>query len=294
MALAAAVGGGLACVVLVGSFLAVGLVPCHAGGFGCLGYVVPILVGSLVIAAIAAWPVLYALKVRPALPVAVGGPLAAVGIGCFFARAPSDDGVLAVSGILVGPTLGYGIAAFVTVGAIRWWWRVATVAAVAALVPLAGVIQTHRTHSAYDREITGAGVPLLAPDLPGYAIENAHADPYARTLHYGLTPRALPTTAPDYERAGRTINVLVTPVPPRFAPPARCNFDDSYRPDQPCTAAGPDLWRRTTDGPEVDYLARRGTVLVNVSQGGGFIDEALLRRAVTGMAPRPAAGFRPR
>jgi hypothetical protein len=54
------------------------------------------------------------------------------------------------------------------------------------------------------------------------------------------------------------------------------------------------VWRRTTDGPEVDYLARRGAVLVNVSQGGGFIDEALLRRAVAGMAPRPAAEFRPR
>jgi hypothetical protein len=294
VALAAAVGAGLGCAVLVGSFLVVGLVPCHAGGFGCLGYVVPIVIGALTIAAIAAWPILHALRVRPALPVAVGGPLAAAGIGCLFARASSDDGGLMVTGLFAGPALGYGIAAFAAAGAVRLRWRVAVLVAVAALVPLAGVARTDQPQSAHDHEITGAGVPLLAPDLPGYDIRNAHADPYARTLSYELTPRDLPATASDYERAGRAISVHVAPVPPRFAPPARCNRDEAYRPDQPCAPAGPEVWRRTTDGPEVDYLARRGAVLVDVAQGGGFIDEALLRRAVAGMAPRPAAEFRPR
>lgn len=293
VALAACTGGALAVAALAGAVATAALVPCRAQGLGCLGYLLLAIAGALSVAAIAAWPILHALKVRPALPVAVLGPSTALAIGWFCAKTRGGGG-FAASGVLLEAALGYGIAAFATAGAVHWWWRVAAVAAVAALVPLAGWIGTHRADRAYDREITGAGVPLLAPDLPGYAIENAHADPYARTLGYELTPRSLPTTAPDYERAGRTITVLVTPVPARFAPPARCNFSDAYRPDQPCAAAGPELWRRTTAGPEVDYLTRRGTVLVNVSQGGDLIDEPLLRRVVTGLSPRPAADFRPR
>ena len=57
---------------------------------------------------------------------------------------------------------------------------------------------------------------------------------------------------------------------------------------------GPDLWRRTTSGPEVEYLARRGTVLINIVQAGDSVDEPRIRRTITSMSPIPAAYFRPR
>jgi hypothetical protein len=99
VARAAGVGGGLACAALAGAIVAAVLVPCRAQGWGCLGYFLLAIVGAPAIAAIAAWPVLYALKVRPALPVAAGGPLAAVAIGWFCAKAPAG-GALAVTGVL--------------------------------------------------------------------------------------------------------------------------------------------------------------------------------------------------
>ena len=144
MVSAGALGIGLSSAAFVGAFLALGLVSCDADGFGCIDYVLLIVIGAPLVAAIAAWPLLYALRIRPALRVAVGGSLATVAIGCLLSRASSANGYLIVNGLFVGPALGYGIAAFVTAGTVRRRWRVpvavaVVVVAVIALVPLAGV-----------------------------------------------------------------------------------------------------------------------------------------------------------
>ncbi|WP_062351715.1 hypothetical protein [Herbidospora yilanensis] len=109
-----------------------------------------------------AWPVLWALRVRPAWPVAGLGLLLTMSAAYLLTSFVEPDPYLLIP-VIVGV---YAVVALVTTPGLTErlaWWR--TGAAVAR-------------------------VPLLAPDLTGYRIEVVDASP--GFLHYRLVPAAGP------------------------------------------------------------------------------------------------------
>jgi hypothetical protein len=59
----------------------------------------------------------------------------------------------------------------------------------------------------------------------------------------------------------------------------------------PCAQVGPLIWRQPLEGPTVQYLTRRDSVLVVVSQTGDHINEDVLRKAVQTLTPQPPSHF---
>jgi hypothetical protein len=121
------------------------------------------------IAVVAAWPTLYLLRVRPAWPVALIGPITLGGLGW-----------LTIDGLghgwtvlpLVSP-LSYGVAALATDVEVRWPWRAGLAILVVTAYPLAPLLRDQRSDAGLQRWYARAGVPLMAPDLDDYLI----ADP---------------------------------------------------------------------------------------------------------------------
>jgi hypothetical protein len=112
--------------------------PCRAEGWGCLGQ--GLLLGFVAAAAsvVAAWPTLYLLRVRPAWPEALIGPIALGGLGWM-----TIDG------------LGQGWTLLPVVSSLAPLWR------------------DQRSDAGLQRWYARAGVPLMASDLSDYMI----ADP---------------------------------------------------------------------------------------------------------------------
>lgn len=297
VARAAGVGAGLALVALFGGGMIVAVLPCRSAGWGCLGFYLQVGAVVLVMVAVLAWPLLYLVNVRPAILVALGGPAASTVIG-WFGYQVIHYVPFKTAGMLASAALGYGAAALVTARELGWTWRIAVGAALAALIPLASVQatadRTDRSAAAdryFEEQLRSVGMPLLAPDLPEYLATDAHADPTDRAFSYSLVPRALPTQASDYDRATATIVVSVQLVPTRFTPPTRCNSSDLDNPDHPCAQVGPLIWRQPLEGPTVQYLTRRDSVLIVVSQTGDHINEDVLRKAVQTLTLQPPSHF---
>ncbi len=125
----------------------IALTPCRAEGSGCLGQA--FLLGAVagVVAVVAAWPVLYLLRVRPAWPVALIGPITLGGLGW-----------LAIDGLGRGwallpllPSLSYGVGALAADAKVRWPWRVGIAVLVVAAYPLAPLLRDHRTDAGLQR-----------------------------------------------------------------------------------------------------------------------------------------------
>ncbi|MFI6821893.1 hypothetical protein ACIBJE_13200 [Micromonospora sp. NPDC050187] len=143
------------------------------------------------------------------------------------------------------------------------------------------------------------GLPLLVPRADGFAVDSARADPGRRFVHVTVDRKADPRTDLTSEDRGRTVSILVTPVPADFAPPARCGpaAADLPVPDgapapstDPCRPVGPDHWTRTEAGDEV-HLLRRNDALVLVQPGWNASDRdaATVADSLTEVAPRRLA-----
>ncbi|GAA2636883.1 hypothetical protein SMC26_15905 [Actinomadura fulvescens] len=292
--LAGIVGTGLA---LVGALAAVAVsaaFPCREGGLGCMAEVMLIVLACLTGAAVASWPALWLVGVRPALPAAALGTVASILTGWLATQARPN--ITTPSLLMLSPFVGFAAAALVCGRGMALPWRIAGVVAIVALLPasrLAAAYQDDRAQGARDDYLGDAGVPLLGPDLPGYVVKDASRS--GPTFRYTLLPARLASPSPgtdDYTVATSSISVGVYHLPARFAPPKRCNWDDAYAPDQSCVAAGPDLWRRSDDPRNVVYIARKDHALVTVTQGGDTIDEERLRRVTQTLAPRHPSYFR--
>jgi hypothetical protein len=142
---AAAVGGGLGALWALGWSLGAATVSpsggtdCSAQSF-CVGYGLLVVPALLVAGALAAWPLLYAAGVRPAVLPAVVGP--AVVFALYYVVAniqfPSQDGnvpYLVLSALAV--LIGYVVAALVTAPELPTRWRVLAIAVVLTAVLVA-------------------------------------------------------------------------------------------------------------------------------------------------------------
>ncbi|TDD95322.1 hypothetical protein [Actinomadura rubrisoli] len=290
--LAGVVGGGLVLVAVLVAFALAAAVPCHGEGWDCLGWSLLIGFGCLAGAAVASWPALWWVGVRPALPVAAVGVVLSILVGWLSVEARLPVG-FAVPGFFLFALVGFAAAALVCGRGIARPWRIGGIVTTLLLLLGLRLVAAFHDGQARDDYLADAGVPLLAPDLPGYVIKDPSAAPGA--FRYTLLPAGLVSVNPavdGYTVATSSISVGVLRLPAGFAPPKRCNWD-SYAQDLPCTAAGPDLWRRSEDARSVLYLARKNSVLVTVSQTSDTPDEKTLRRIARTLAPHPASRFRP-
>jgi hypothetical protein len=133
----AAVGGVALILGVIVGVVGVRVVPCEGGGLECLGTALIVGVAALVAAAIVAWIGLHLIGVRPAWPVALLGPPAALAAGRIGDLLPIPDDVLpgwlySVGGLSAAAAFGYLAAALVTDRRIPGWPRLALVLSLAA------------------------------------------------------------------------------------------------------------------------------------------------------------------
>ncbi|MEU8244767.1 hypothetical protein [Nonomuraea sp. NPDC048916] len=235
------------------------------GGWGRVGQGLGIIAGAVPFLLVMAWPLLWALRVRPAWHVALPAPIAGVVAGVVLNSVASriiENSLVTVS---VALALGYGLTALLTTpGRPWWWWQQLPLMAVGGPPPIP--VATPGPH------LPDPGIPLIAPDLPGYRIEHLSTRPGG--LRYLLRPSALHHAVTPAERDASTIAVIVRS---RVDPPGE---DSAFEPVSPRT------WRRATDTGTTYVIDRDDTTVI--LKAGPRVPAAVLLRATTTLQPRPS------
>ncbi|MFK4123634.1 hypothetical protein [Streptomyces longwoodensis] len=199
----------------------------NASGWGCVGVVVWWGDATPFVLLVVGWPVLRMLGVRPAWLTALLG----AGLSWYLLRYLTAVASLPVppGGVrwvqFALPTAAFALAAWFTASLRRWLPRVATVVALALVVPVNTFALSQVNDSRQNAALSASSVPLLGPQIPrGYHIEGVGTETLtAPTFYYRLAPdgRQATTTA----ELQREIQVFVAPVQPQFTPPVALRRD---------------------------------------------------------------------
>ncbi|MFJ4677858.1 hypothetical protein [Kitasatospora sp. NPDC088783] len=149
----------------------------------------------------------------------------------------------------------------------RWRPRIALLLVLALCWPLSALLGEHQADEHLRDEITGAGVPLYAPDLTDYRLHNPLANQPAHWFGFTLLPAHPATDNPDDpdDADDRAVRVTVQPVRDTFRPPLCDALDlgSTVRAEN-CEQVTPDTWRQV--GPyTLHYFVRRGDYLIVMS-----------------------------
>ncbi|GAA0365703.1 hypothetical protein GCM10009530_14370 [Microbispora corallina] len=229
-----------------------------------------ILLGAAPFLLVTAWPSLWAVRVRPAWHVALPAPPAAFLLWTLLdtvAWQLVPNRLVAVCLVL---GLAYALTALFTTPGMLWWAQQVPLMAVGGPPPLVAP-------TAPPRRPLDPGIPLIAPDLPGYVVERVASRP--GELRYVLRPAALHRAATPGERSASAVTVVVRS---RVDPPGE---------DGPYEQAGPRTWSRAVDGGTIHVVDRDDATVV--VRAGSRVPEAVLRRATSTLAPRPPSHFTP-
>lgn len=237
-----------------------------AGGWGRVGQGVVILAAAVLFLLVAAWPLLWALRVRPAWHVALLAPITAMILAIALGTVAGQIIGTSIATGCVALALAYGLTALLTTPGRPWWWQQVPLAAVGGPLPMPA--------ASPPSHLPDLGIPLIAPDLAGYTIEHLSARP--GDLRYLLRP-ALHRAATSAEREASTITAIVRS---RVDPPSE---DSEYELTSPRT------WRRATDTGTVYVIDRDDATIM--LKGGSRVPAAVLLQATTTLRPRPPSHF---
>jgi hypothetical protein len=238
----------------------------YSSGWGRVGEGLLIVAGAVLFLVFAAWPVLWALRVRPSWHVALLAPIAAVILWLLLDVVISQMVLNRLAAVCVITTLAYGLTALLTTPGRPWWWW--------QQLPLMTVGGPPPAPAAGPR-LADLGIPLIAPDLPAYTIDRFATRPGG--LRYVLRPSALDRAAIPAERDAATISVIVRS---RVDPPGE---DSGYE------RTGPRSCRRATDTGTV-YVIDRDDATIILKAGPRVPAEDVLQ-ATTTLEPRPPSHF---
>jgi len=239
----------------------------YGSGWGRVGEGLLIVAGAVPFLVVAAWPVLWLLRVRPAWHVALLAPVAAVMLWLLLDAVISQLVANRLASFCVITALAYGLTALLTSPGHSWWWW--------QQVPLMIVGGPPPAPMGPRPRLSDPGVPLIAPDLPGYTIDRLATRPGG--LRYVLRPSALDPTA---DPAGRDVSTISVIVRSRVEPPAQ---DAGYE------RTGPRSWRRLTDTGTV-YVIDRDDATIMLKAGPRVPAEDVLQATST-LEPRPPSYF---
>jgi hypothetical protein len=169
-----------------------------AGGWGRVGQGIVILAAAVLFLLVAAWPLLWALRVRPAWHVALLAPITAIILAIALSTVAGQIIGTSIATGCVALALAYGLTALLTTPGRPWWWQQVPLAAVGGPLPIPA--------ASPPSHLPDLGIPLIAPDLAGYTIERLSARP--GDLRYLLRP-ALHRAATSAEREASTITTIV-------------------------------------------------------------------------------------
>lgn len=266
----------------------------NAPGWGCLG--VAVLWGDVTpfVLFVVGWPVLRMLGVRPAWLTALLG----VGLSWYLLRyLTALDNLPALPGGVSWvpfalPTAAFALAAWFTASLRPWLPRVATVVALALVVPVNTFVVSRVDDSRQEAALSASPVPLLGPRVPsGYHIEGVGTETLtAPTFYYRLAPDGRQATS--MAELHREIEVIVAPVQPRFTPPSHCAaINSTYPVPAPaCTAVAPDVWR-SGNSQYVSYYIRVGDTVADIQATSPPVSPAVLTSVARSMSVRQPSYF---
>ncbi|WP_327048849.1 hypothetical protein OG320_13755 [Microbispora sp. NBC_01189] len=263
---------GLALPPLAWVFVTTGLAGIPAGDR--LGRGLTLAGGAAILLPLVAWPLLWALCVRPAWHVALLAPVMLLLLGVL-SRYIVVSPLVAV---VVGPPLSYGLAALITTpGSSLGWWPQLPLMAVGGPPPVVtgAPVKEAPAPGRPAVELTGIGIPLLAPDLPSYVLGRVAARP--GELRYLLIPAALHRAATPAELDASSIGVTVRV---RVDPPAE---GSAYE------RAGLRIWRKDTETGSVQVVDRDDATVV--LRFGSRVPAAVIRQVTAALRPCPPSHF---
>jgi hypothetical protein len=198
---------------------------------------------------------------------------------------PRTDTALVLTG-------GYACAHAVVAERTRTRWR--AVAAVLLLLPwpVATTVSGSHAYRTARLDARSAGVPLLAPDAPGYRLLFPHADPYAHTFSYLLLPASADADATDRDEHG--VWVTVQPVPAAFDPPVDCDAEGSGGTVtmKPCRTVAPGVWLTARNGFRWYAVRPPGSSALAVfTAEGPRVPDRDLRAMAASLRPRDPGHF---
>ncbi|MGW4646404.1 hypothetical protein [Kitasatospora sp. NPDC004289] len=255
---------------------------CTDEPWGCLDWLVLDIVGSFTVLSVLAGIALHLLDVRPAVRVVTTAPLVV-----WFVAAQAGRAELAPPWQLL-PLLAGAAYALVTPvvlpGRTPLTARVALVAALLPLWPLASALGDRRADQRRADYVATATVPLLGPDATGLRVSPPSLDSERRTLSYALHPDGAP--------ANRDVEVTVSVAHPDFGPPY-CRADGPAR--EPlslaCTALTDTTWRAVMHSNTVVFFVRRGDSMVTLTADGTHVTDETLTAMATSLAVREPSYF---
>ncbi|MGW2395542.1 hypothetical protein ACWCYY_03215 [Kitasatospora sp. NPDC001664] len=255
---------------------------CTADGWGCLNWIVLGVLGSVTVLSVLAGIALHLLDVRPAVRVVTTAPLVV-----WFVAAQTGRAELAPPWQLF-PLLTGAAYAFVTPvvlpGRPPLAARVALVAALLPLWPLASALGDRRADQRRADYVATATVPLLGPDATGLRVSPPRVDSERRTLSYALHPDGAP--------ANRDVEVTVSVAHPDFGPPY-CRADGPAR--EPlslaCTALTDTTWRAVMQSSTVVLFVHRGDSMVTLTADGTHVTDETLAAMAASLAVRQPSYF---
>ncbi|MFI1170124.1 hypothetical protein [Streptomyces melanogenes] len=260
------------------------LIPCdRQPGWGCLGVGLVLLAVAAVVALLASWLMLRLAGVRPAWQVA-----AVVGLLSWLWGELSDRAYAWSASTALLPLTSaalFALAAVLTAPRpVSWRPRIALLAVGALLWPLSALVGDHRADASRRSELVDVGVPLFAPDIAGYRIEHPMATRHGPWFGFVLWPKRADVDTKDPN--SWTVRVTVTPLQPRFQPPA-CEAVDlgSTVRGTPCEQVAANTWR-TVNPYVLFYFVRREGFVIVLSADGKHVTDADLRTLASTLAVR--------
>ncbi|WP_282204757.1 hypothetical protein [Kitasatospora fiedleri] len=180
----------------------------------------------------------------------------------------------------------------------RWRPRIALLLVLALCWPLSALLGEHQADERLRDEITGAGVPLYAPDLTDYRLHHPLANQPAHWFGFTLLPARPTTDNPDdtadtADADNRAVRVTVQPVRDTFRPPLCDALDlgSTVRAEN-CEQVTPDTWRQV--GPyTLHYFVRRGDYLIVMSADSRNTTTADLQTLTSTLTERTPDYFLP-
>ncbi|WP_283138846.1 hypothetical protein [Rhizohabitans arisaemae] len=258
----------------------------HAGGRGPYSLVPAVVLTGPAMVALAGfrrWPL-----------VALVGGIATLALGQALWRIVPDPTVYGLHRSVLGwvhlsaAVAGFAVAAWALAATRRWWSRLVALVVLIAVWALAIPLEKAVLRRHLARGIELSGLPLVAPDIPGYKLASAHVPGLRHVDEPTISLYYLP---PGAEKVGWShLGISVGMIRGSVASAARaCKMTHERKlRGEPCRAASRDRWVRHTldgDGSQrwIVVFVRRNGALLTLRSGGA--DETTLLAAAETIRP---------